>query len=181
MSLVTSKCIRSKGKKRVRFDATVTFIEDRNSFQNTNMKRVKVDIIEDGNVPQITHKPLLSPALFKALSVKDQREIIKELIIWALKCEFSVSDVEKVLESYHRNEVDVKQLSSQDQKVLRKILKLRSLPTNWNAMHYGKARKMCVVILMWCLERIYQSQDVRQIKVFLQLVKGGVPRQFIEE
>ena len=179
MSLITSKSVRSKKEKRVRFEATPTIIEKKTILRD----KLNVTIIEDGNVPQITHKPLLSP-MFKDLSVKDQREIVKELIIWALKCEFSVSDVEKVLESYHRKtvEVEVIQLSSQEQRVLRRILKLRSLPINWEAMHYGKARMMCFEILMWCLKRIYQSQDVHQIKVFLQLVKGGVqfmPRQFI--
>ena len=55
MSLVTSKCVRSKEeKKRVRSSKVVTIIEDKNIVQNSDMKRAKVDatIVEDKNVVQ---------------------------------------------------------------------------------------------------------------------------------
>ena len=146
-------------KLLVTFHSTVTIIGENNSIQKVVMR------------PQ----PLLS-TMFHALSQEEKRVIVKALAIFALKCHLPESDVQKVLESYHRRTNHLGKLSSSwDQTALKNIQKRGSLPINWEIISNKRARMMSVKIIEFCLERIYHSRDVQMIREFLQVTsKEGV-------
>ena len=187
MSLVTSKCVRSKEeKKRVRFSTFVTIIEDKNIVQNSDMKRAKVDatIIKDKNVVQNTlniMNPLLlqpRPFLnnFASLHKEEQKEILEMLTMRLM--EVQSKDVDVIEDIFNNQKGKGEGLNRKGEGLNRKeqceLTHYQSLPKNLCIL--PKEKKTSIIQYMFALHCNSLHKD-DQLKILNYL--DGVEEEVI--
>ena len=169
MSLVTSKCVRSKEeKKRVRFSTVV---------QNSDMKRAKVDatIIEDKNVVQNTDMlNIMNPFLlqprpflnnFASLHKEEQKEILEMLTLRLMEVQ-SKDVIEDIFNNQKGEGLNMKEQ--------RELTYFQSLPKN--LCNLPKEKKTSIIQYMFTLHCNSLHKD-DQLKILNYL--DGVEEEVI--
>ena len=163
MSLVTSKCVRSKEeKKRVRSSKVVTIIEDKNIVQNSDMKREKVDatIVEDKNVVQNSDmkRKRMKRAKVDATIIED-KNVVQNSDIKREKVDATIIEDKNVVQN-----TDMLNIMNPF------LFQPRPFLNNFASLHKEEQKEILEMLTLRLME--VQSKDVDVIEVIFNNQKG---------